>query len=146
MLNVARQKVPNAEFLLRDLHALRLPSDSVDLVVCSLALTHVADLDKPFAEFARVLRSGGQTVVSNIHHLSLPLGGVVEMQLPSGRLVRLPASLSCQPTTSRRCCAPASTSSRAPRCRGRTWTATAVRRPKPGVRKPLAQPTSVLRR
>src|SRR5260370_41917148 len=76
-----------------NLQSLPLPSNSVDLVVCSLAVTHVADLDKPFAEFARVLRRSGHAVVSNIHHLSLPLGGVVEMIMPSGRLVRLPASL-----------------------------------------------------
>jgi SAM-dependent methyltransferase len=65
----------------------------VDLVVCSLALTHLPDLDGPLAEFARVLRPGGHAVLSNIHHLSLPLGGVIETLTPSGRAIRLPASL-----------------------------------------------------
>jgi hypothetical protein len=44
------------------------------------------------AEFARVLHPGGHAVISNIHHLSLPLGGTIEMVLPDGRPVRLPAA------------------------------------------------------
>ena len=93
MLEVARAKVPDAQFSLGDLRSLPLPSDSVDLVVCSLALTYLPDLDAPLGEFARVLRPGGHAVLSNIHHLSLPLGGVTQMFTPSGRAIRLPASL-----------------------------------------------------
>ena len=93
MLDVARTNVPDARFSRGDLRSLPLPSASVDLVVCSLGLTHLPDLDEPLAEFARVLRPGGHAVLSNIHHLSLPLGGVVELLTPSGRAIRLPASL-----------------------------------------------------
>jgi ubiquinone/menaquinone biosynthesis C-methylase UbiE len=65
MLDVAREKVPEGAFHEGDLHALPLADDSVDLVVCSLALVHVPDLEGPFREFARVLRPGGHLVVSD---------------------------------------------------------------------------------
>ncbi len=92
MLEVARSKLPRVEFSTGDVRALPVPDSSADLVVCSLALTHLPSLAEPFAEFGRVLRPGGAAVVSNIHHLSLPLGGVVQMLSASGRRIRLPAS------------------------------------------------------
>jgi ubiquinone/menaquinone biosynthesis C-methylase UbiE len=65
MLARAREKVPDGEFYDADLHQLPLGDDSVDLVVCSIALAHIADLSAPFAEFVRVLRPGGHLVVSD---------------------------------------------------------------------------------
>ena len=65
MLAVAREKVPQATFQQGDLHALPLADDSVDLVICAIALAHVEEIDGPFREFARVLRPGGHLVVSD---------------------------------------------------------------------------------
>jgi SAM-dependent methyltransferase len=92
MLEIARAKVPAARFDLGDLRSLPLPNQSVDLVVCSLALSHLPDLDEAVSEFARLLRPGGHALLSDIHHLSVPLGGAVEVRTPSGRALRLPAS------------------------------------------------------
>jgi hypothetical protein len=50
MLEIARAKVPEAEFSLGDLRSLPLRVNSVDLAVCSLALTHLPDLDTPFCQ------------------------------------------------------------------------------------------------
>src|SRR4051794_31456089 len=50
MLEVARRKVPQGEFVEGDLHALPLDDDSVDLVVCAIAVSHVPDLAPVFAE------------------------------------------------------------------------------------------------
>jgi SAM-dependent methyltransferase len=72
---------------------LPLAGASVDLIVCSLALTHMDDLERPFAEFARVLRPGGVLVTSDIHFLSLYLGGVAHVPLPDGSMGRMPASV-----------------------------------------------------
>jgi ubiquinone/menaquinone biosynthesis C-methylase UbiE len=69
MLALARQKVPQAEFQEADLHELPLADASVDLVVCAIALVHVADIEGPFREFARVLRPGGHLVVSDMRGL-----------------------------------------------------------------------------
>jgi SAM-dependent methyltransferase len=65
MLARAREKVPGGTFHEADLHDLPLPDDSVDVVVCAIALVHLPDLEGPLGEFARVLRSGGHLVVSD---------------------------------------------------------------------------------
>jgi ubiquinone/menaquinone biosynthesis C-methylase UbiE len=75
MLAVARPKVPGADFRLGRLEALPLDDGSVDLVTCSLALTHVAELGPAVAELARVLRPGGWAVLSDVHPLSTTFGG-----------------------------------------------------------------------
>ena len=91
MLDRARVNVPGAEFLPGDLRSLPAPDGEFDLVVCGLALTHVAELTEVLAEFARVLRPGGHLVVSDVHLLSLYLGGVAHAVGPDGRRGLLPA-------------------------------------------------------
>jgi SAM-dependent methyltransferase len=68
MLDRARKRVPTGEFALGDLTRLPLADRCVDLVVCSLALSHVAALAPVMAEFARVLRPGGRLAISDAHH------------------------------------------------------------------------------
>jgi len=80
MLAAARTSVPSGDFRQGDLTRLPVPSQHVDLVVCSLALTHVPDLAPVFAEFARVLRPGGHLVISDSRMdyplvVALPDGG-----------------------------------------------------------------------
>ena len=65
MLAAAGAKLPGAEFRQGDLHHLLVPDQHVDVVVCTLALTHVMDLAPVLAEFARVLRPGGHLVTSD---------------------------------------------------------------------------------
>jgi ubiquinone/menaquinone biosynthesis C-methylase UbiE len=65
MLDLARAKAGDAEFCEGELHQLPVAGQSVDLVVCALALTHVPDLGPVLAEFARVLRPGGHLVISD---------------------------------------------------------------------------------
>ncbi|MFG3577326.1 class I SAM-dependent methyltransferase [Micromonospora chersina] len=91
MLGRARAKVPGGDFLLGDLRALPVSESAFDVVVCGLALAHVAELPEVLAEFARVLRPGGHLVVSDIHLLSLYLGGVAHAAGPDGRVGMLPA-------------------------------------------------------
>jgi SAM-dependent methyltransferase len=72
--------------------SLPLDDHSVDLVVCSLALTHQPALGPVLTEFARVLRSGGRLVTSDIHWLSLYFGGVAAVPDGQGRWGRMPAT------------------------------------------------------
>jgi ubiquinone/menaquinone biosynthesis C-methylase UbiE len=76
MLAVARQKVRSAEFRQGLLEDLPLEDASVDLVTCSLALTHVAELAPVMKEFARVLRPGGRVVLSDIHPWATMTGAI----------------------------------------------------------------------
>ena len=56
MLARTRDKVPEGEFYEAELHDVPLPDDAVDLVVCAIALSHLADLGQALTEFVRVLR------------------------------------------------------------------------------------------
>jgi ubiquinone/menaquinone biosynthesis C-methylase UbiE len=76
MLAVARAKVPSADFRAGRLEALPVDDASVDLAVCSLALTHVPDLAPVVAELGRVVRPGGTVVLSDIHPTNTLFGGI----------------------------------------------------------------------
>jgi SAM-dependent methyltransferase len=56
----------------------------MDLVVSGLALSHVPDLAPVMAEFARVLRPGGQLAISNVHEETMFLGSVPHATGPGG--------------------------------------------------------------
>jgi len=85
MLATARAKVPGADFCTGDLCQLPVPDGHADLVVCSLALTHIPDLCPAFAEFARVLKPGGHLVTSDSANPQLVL-----QELPDGDIGYLP--------------------------------------------------------
>jgi ubiquinone/menaquinone biosynthesis C-methylase UbiE len=84
MLAYARRRVPEAEFHVAELDALPLPDDSVDVIVCALALEHVPRLDPVLAEFARVLRPGGDLVISDVHHELVTRGSTMTVRGPAG--------------------------------------------------------------
>jgi SAM-dependent methyltransferase len=84
MLAAARERLPQVEFRLGDLHELPVTDGSVDLVVCGLALSHVRLLGPVMAEFARVLRLGGHLVISDTHHELVFRGSVVRALGPAG--------------------------------------------------------------
>lgn len=98
MLACARGNVPQGEFHEADLHDLPLLDESVDVVVCAIALVHLADIDGPFREFARVLRPGGHLVVSDQRGLIGDIGFPVvfdgpELDRPEGELGYIPVYL-----------------------------------------------------
>ena len=84
MLAHARRRVPDAEFRVAELDRLPLPDDSVDVIVCALALVHVPRLQPVLAEFARVLCPGGDLVISDIHHELITRGSVIKARGPAG--------------------------------------------------------------
>jgi ubiquinone/menaquinone biosynthesis C-methylase UbiE len=75
MLALAEAKVPAGDFRVGDLAALPVDDGVVDVVVCSLALTHVERLGPVIAEFARVTRPGGVVVLSDVHPTAVSFGG-----------------------------------------------------------------------
>jgi ubiquinone/menaquinone biosynthesis C-methylase UbiE len=85
MLDRARAKVPDGVFHAGRLEALPVESESIDLVVCGLALTHVEDLSPVFAEFGRVLRPGGRVVTTDIHPVMCSTGGMAAFPVEDRR-------------------------------------------------------------
>jgi ubiquinone/menaquinone biosynthesis C-methylase UbiE len=85
MLARARRRVPEAGFGIAGLDALPLPDDCVDVIICALALVHVPRLDPVLAEFARVLRPGGDLVISDIHHELTTRGSAITTVGPAGQ-------------------------------------------------------------
>lgn len=75
MLALAAAKVPAAEFRVGDLTGLPVPEDSVDLVLCGLALSHLREIGPAIAEFRRVLRPGGRLIVTDVHPMVVLLHG-----------------------------------------------------------------------
>lgn len=69
MLEQASKRVPRADLQRAGLDRIPLADNTVDTIVCGLALAHVADLEPVMAEFARVLRPGGHLVISDAHQL-----------------------------------------------------------------------------
>jgi ubiquinone/menaquinone biosynthesis C-methylase UbiE len=83
MLAVAEANVSGADFRVGDLAALPVDDRAVDLVVCSLALTHVERLEPVLREFARVLRPGGRAVLSDVHPGFVAFGGAAVFPVDS---------------------------------------------------------------
>ncbi|MEV4419083.1 class I SAM-dependent methyltransferase [Patulibacter sp. NPDC049589] len=69
MLDVARMRAPDLEWIEADLRDLPLDDACADIVVCGLTLSHLPKLDG-ISELARLLRPGGRLVISNPHPLA----------------------------------------------------------------------------
>lgn len=78
MLQRAGGRPPGMALVAGDLRRMPLADGAVDLVVSGLALSHVADLEPVYAEFARLLRPDGHLVVSDVHPDLVLLGSVVK--------------------------------------------------------------------
>jgi SAM-dependent methyltransferase len=78
MLDVARRRLPTAEFRLGELAELPVADDSADVVTCALALSHLPALEPAVTEFARVLRPGGHLVISDVSPELILRGSVVQ--------------------------------------------------------------------
>jgi SAM-dependent methyltransferase len=84
MLAYARRRVPGGKFHIAELDQLPVADASVDVVVCALALVHVPRLQPVLAEFTRVLRPGGDLVISDIHHELTARGSAITARGPAG--------------------------------------------------------------
>jgi SAM-dependent methyltransferase len=74
MLSIARRNIHGATFVEGDLRGIPTADAQFDLVVCGLALAHIAELDAAVAELGRVLKPGGRALVSVLHPFQASLG------------------------------------------------------------------------
>jgi SAM-dependent methyltransferase len=89
MLARARARVPAATLAVANLTALPLPTASIDVAVCALALMHLPELAPAIAELTRVIRPGGRLVLSDLHPTTLTLGGGALFQGTDGEFARV---------------------------------------------------------
>jgi ubiquinone/menaquinone biosynthesis C-methylase UbiE len=90
MLASAREKLPDSAFYQADLRDVPLADDSVDLVVCAIALSHLPDIGQAMAEFVRVLRPNGHLVISDSRGLIADIGLPLVRIAPGGEPVYMP--------------------------------------------------------
>ncbi|NWF68235.1 MAG: class I SAM-dependent methyltransferase [Chloroflexi bacterium] len=67
------------------LTALPLPAESLDVVICGLALGHEKQLDKAVAEIGRVLRKNAYALVSDFHPFMFLSGARRTFEAPGGQ-------------------------------------------------------------
>jgi len=76
MLDMLRKKFPDAEtHLVRD-SSLALPSASVDLLVSTLTIAHIENIEEALTEWLRVLKPGGHMIITDYHPTALAKGGL----------------------------------------------------------------------
>jgi SAM-dependent methyltransferase len=68
MLDLARDRVPQARFLEGDLGDLPVEDGNFDLAVCALALGHAEDLRPPIAELAPLTVQGHKQALNLVAH------------------------------------------------------------------------------
>ncbi len=84
MLDIARQRVPTAEFKLGDLTKLRFDDASFDFAICALALAHLEHPGPAIRELARVVRPGGRIVLTDAHPSFVLIQGQALFPSPRG--------------------------------------------------------------
>jgi len=84
MLDRARETIPGAQFKDGDLRHLPEPEGRFSLVVCGLALAHIADLTSAVTELSRVLEPGGHLIASVLHPFQALLGWHAPFEDESG--------------------------------------------------------------
>ena len=75
MLTALNKKYPGAEtYLLRDQLLNPLAAGYCDILISTLAIAHMPSLESIFSEWARVLKPGGEILLTDFHPQALKMG------------------------------------------------------------------------
>jgi ubiquinone/menaquinone biosynthesis C-methylase UbiE len=76
MLKMLKQKFPKADtHLLKDGHPDELKDHSCDFIFSTLTIAHIENAENVFTEWKRVLKPGGEMVITDYHPTALAKGG-----------------------------------------------------------------------
>jgi len=75
MLAVLKQKFPEQQVCRMQDHRIDLPDHSCDLLISTLAIAHIPDPELALKEWVRVLRPGGEIIITDYHPEALSRGG-----------------------------------------------------------------------
>jgi ubiquinone/menaquinone biosynthesis C-methylase UbiE len=76
MLNILKRKHPGAEtYKLETNRLARLPENSCDIIISTLAVAHIKNITDAFSEWARVLKPDGHIIITDYHPEALAKGG-----------------------------------------------------------------------
>lgn len=86
MLAEARKnRSKKINFIEGDLTAIPLKDQSVDLAISALAFTHLSNIEKALSELKRVVRPGGNIIISDINPWLVVLGGQADFINKEGK-------------------------------------------------------------
>jgi len=85
MLEKAKAKLNKVKLIRANLTNLPIKPKSIDIVLCSLALTHFKSLDKVIPELYKTLRPGGYMVLSDIHPVLVSIGAHADFKDKFGK-------------------------------------------------------------
>jgi ubiquinone/menaquinone biosynthesis C-methylase UbiE len=75
MLNILRKKFPIADAqLIRNEVETREPDGSCEVLISTLTVAHIEQLEKAFREWARILQAGGYLILTDYHPAALSRG------------------------------------------------------------------------
>lgn len=69
-----RKDAHRARFLVADASEIPLRSETADVTLCSFAASYFPDLMRPMSEMARVTRTGGRVIISDMHPAAAAAG------------------------------------------------------------------------
>ena len=76
MLDILKEKFPQAEtYLLNNNNLDVLKENSVDIIISTLTVAHIKNIEQAMREWARVLKPGGDLIISDFHPDVLAKGG-----------------------------------------------------------------------
>ena len=89
MLDVLKEKYPAASIhLTRDNLLDTITDHSIDTIISTLTIAHIRDLNEAFATWQRIIKAGGNILISDFHPELLDNGGKRVFTI-SGKIIRI---------------------------------------------------------
>jgi ubiquinone/menaquinone biosynthesis C-methylase UbiE len=89
MLSILKNKYPSASvYKINDNLLTKIETETVDIIVCTLTIAHVKNINELFESWFRILKNGGDLIVTDFHPQLLNKGGRRDFKL-SGKNITI---------------------------------------------------------